>query len=227
LIFQGMDAAGKDSAIKHVLSGVNPQGTVVHAFKRPSEEDLAHDFMWRAVEKLPARGQLCIFNRSYYEDVVVVRVHPELLHARRGPEQLITPRIWEHRYEAINAFEKHLTRSGTVIRKFYMHVSREEQAQRLLARLDDPAKYWKFNLGDIVERGHWKDYRRAWRDALAATSSSEAPWYVIPSDHKWFARVLIADIIVKTLEDLDLSLPEPEPGKLKDLEKARRILKRA
>jgi PPK2 family polyphosphate:nucleotide phosphotransferase len=227
LVFQGMDAAGKDSAIKHVLSGLNPQGTEVRAFKQPSSEELAHDFLWRAARALPARGRIGIFNRSYYEDVVVVRVHPEFVGARRLPEALVTPRLWEERYDDITAFERHLTRNGTVVRKFFLHVSRDKQSDRLLERMDDPAKYWKFSLGDLVERDHWKRYRSAWADALAATSHAHAPWYVVPADHKWFAHAVIAEVIVQALEGLDLSLPKLTPQQRRELTRAKRILKRA
>jgi len=225
LIFQGMDAAGKDSAIKHVLSGLNPQGTEVRAFKQPSSEELAHDFLWRAARALPARGRIGIFNRSYYEDVVVVRVHPELVGARRLPDALVTPRLWEDRYDDINDFERHLTRNGTVVRKFFLHVSRDKQAERLIERLDDPAKHWKFSLGDLVERNLWKRYRGAYADALAATSHAHAPWYVVPADHKWFAHALIAEVIVQALDALDLSLPTPDARLRRDLAKARRVLR--
>ena len=226
LIFQGMDAAGKDSAINHVLSGLNPQGTEVRAFKQPSGEELAHDFLWRAAGALPARGRIGIFNRSYYEDVVVVRVHPDLLGARRLPEALLTEHLWEDRYDDINAFERHLTRNGTVVRKFFLHVSRNKQSERLLERMDDPAKHWKFSMGDLVERDHWKRYRNAYADALAATSHAHAPWYVVPADHKWFTHAVIAEVIVQTLESLDLSLPRLTPRQRRELSRARRILKR-
>jgi len=224
LIFQGMDASGKDSAIKHVLSGVNPLGTDVHTFKQPSSDELAHDFLWRASNVLPARGRIGIFDRSYYEDVLVVRVHPELVAARRLPLALVTPRIWKERYDDINAFERHLWRNGTIIRKFFLQISRSEQQRRLLKRLDDPAKNWKFSAADLPERAKWKAYMRAYSRALAATSTAEAPWYVVPADHKWFAHCVIADVIVGTLDDIDLSPPRLSKERRRELEAARRGL---
>ena len=224
LVFQGMDASGKDSAIGHVMSGVNPQGTDVHAFKRPSAEELAHDYLWRAVKALPARGRIGIFNRSHYEEVIVVRVNPGLLDAQRLPPECITPPLWSQRLEDINAFERHLWRNGTTIRKFFLYVSRAEQRRRLLARLDDPTKVWKFSAGDLPERRKWKAYHAAYETALAATSTTYAPWYVIPADHKWFAHALIADIIVETLEGLDLSFPKLTPAERRALASARRLL---
>jgi PPK2 family polyphosphate:nucleotide phosphotransferase len=224
LIFQGMDAAGKDSAIRHVMSGVSPQGTVVHAFKQPSAEELDHDYLWRAVRVLPGRGRIGIFNRSYYEEVLVVRIHPPLLEAQKLPPARITPRIWKERFEDINAFERHMWRNGTIIRKFYLHVSKREQERRLLERLDDPAKNWKFSTTDLVERAQWKAYRDVYAEALAATSHDHAPWYVIPADHKWFVRTLVADVIVDALEGLDLSLPKPDAQRRHELAEARRRL---
>jgi PPK2 family polyphosphate:nucleotide phosphotransferase len=224
LIFQGMDASGKDSAIEHVMSGANPQGTDVHSFKRPSAEELAHDYLWRVVKALPARGRIGIFNRSHYEEVIVVRVHPELLGAQHLPAECVTPQVWNQRLEDINAFERHVWRNGTTIRKFFLHVSRAEQRRRLLERLDDPAKNWKFSLGDLPERRKWKAYHAAYEIALAATSTRYAPWYVIPADHKWFAHALIADIIVDALESLDLSFPKLSPAERRGLARARRML---
>ena len=226
LIFQGMDASGKDSAIEHVMSGVNPQGTDVHAFKQPSSEELAHDYLWRAAKALPARGRIGIFNRSHYEEVIVVRVHPEWLGAQRLPAERVTPTIWDERLEDINEFERHLWRNGTTIRKFFLHVSRAEQRRRMLERLDDPAKNWKFSEGDLGERRKWKAYRSAYEKALAATSTKHAPWYVIPADHKWFAHALIADVIVDALEGLDLSFPDLSPADRARLARARRALVR-
>ena len=226
LIFQGMDASGKDSAIKHVMSGVNPQGTDVHAFKQPSSEELAHDFLWRVVKALPARGRIGIFNRSHYEEVIVVRVHPEWLGAQRLPADRVTPQIWNERLEDINAFERHLWRSGMTIRKFFLHVSRAEQRRRMLERIDDPAKNWKFSEGDVAERRLWRTYHAAYEKALAATSPKHAPWYVIPADHKWFAHALIADIIVKALEELDLTFPKLSAAERRHLARARRALLR-
>src|SRR5467141_2760052 len=207
LIFQGMDAAGKDGTIKHVMSGVNPQGVDVWSFKAPSAEELNHDYLWRTTKCLPARGRIGIFNRSYYEEVLVVRVHRALLAAERIPVPRVTRRIWRERFEDINGFERHLWRNGTIIRKFYLHISREEQRRRLLERLENPAKYWKYSPADLQERERWDAYRRAYEDALAATSHRQAPWYVVPADHKWFAQVLVAEIVVQALEALDLSFP--------------------
>jgi PPK2 family polyphosphate:nucleotide phosphotransferase len=226
LIFQGMDAAGKDSVIRHVMAGISPQGTDVHSFKQPSAEELDHDFLWRAAKVLPGRGRIGIFNRSYYEDVLVVRIHPDLLRAQKLPHSLITRRIWNERFDDINAFERHLSRNGTVIRKFYLHISKHEQKRRLLARLEDTEKNWKFSTTDLVERAQWKTYRDAYGDALAATSHHHAPWYVIPADHKWFVQALVADVIVDALERLHLSFPTPDAKRRRDLARARRELLR-
>jgi len=208
LIFQAMDAAGKDSAIKHVMTGVNPQGTQVYAFKRPSEEELDHDYLWRTTKALPERGRIGIFNRSYYEEVLVVRVHPEVLSRERLAPELVTRRIWTERYEDINAYERHLSRNGTVIRKFFLHVSKEEQRRRFLERLDDPEKNWKFEAADLEERERWDDYMRAYERALSATSTKHAPWFVVPADHKWFTRLVIAQLVNEALESLDLAYPK-------------------
>jgi len=226
LIFQGMDGAGKDHVIKHVMSGVNPQGTDVHSFKQPSAEELDHDYLWRATQALPSRGRIGIFNRSYYEEVLVVRVHPEVLAAQKLPAERVGRDIWKHRFEDINGFERHLWRNGTIIRKFFLHVSRREQRNRLLARLDDPAKNWKFSSGDLVEREKWRAYQAAYADAIAATSQPHAPWYVIPADYKWFSAVVVADAIVEALEELDLSFPKPTPMQRRELRAARRRLLR-
>ena len=225
IVIQGMDASGKDGSIKHVLSGVNPQGCYVTSFKQPSQTELAHDFLWRATARLPARGSIGIFNRSYYEDVLVVRVHPELLgpqHEERSPADL--PRLWEHRYEDIRDFEHHLHRSGTQIVKIFLHLSREEQRQRLLARLDDPAKNWKFSPADLAERPYWDQYQSAYEDALSATSTKVAPWYVIPADDKPAARELVAGVIVDAIDRMHLSMPMLPPEKKNDIEAARRQL---
>ena len=224
LIFQGMDGSGKDSAIKHVMSGLNPLGTDVHAFKQPSSEELSHDYLWRAAKALPARGRIGVFNRSYYEDVLVVRVHPELLKNQRLPAGCVTKRIWKERFQDIRAFERHLWRNGTTIRKFFLNVSRPEQRRRLLERLDDPAKNWKFSAGDLAERAKWNAYMEAYRHALAETSVEQAPWYVIPADHKWFAHLLIAEVIVQTLDELDLAFPKLSPSQKRELARARRWL---
>jgi PPK2 family polyphosphate:nucleotide phosphotransferase len=225
IVIQGMDTSGKDGSIKHVLSGVNPQGCFVASFKQPSPAELAHDFLWRATARLPARGSIGIFNRSYYEDVLVVRVHPELLgpqHEERTPAEL--PRLWEQRYEDIRHFEQHLHRSGTQLVKVFLHLSKEEQRRRLLARLDDPAKHWKFSAADLAERAYWEQYQAAYEDALSATSTKAAPWYVIPADDKKVARVLVAGIIVDAIDRMHLSMPMLPPEKKGDLEAARRQL---
>jgi PPK2 family polyphosphate:nucleotide phosphotransferase len=226
LVFQGVDAAGKDSAIKHVMSGVNPEGTEVHSFKQPSGEELNHDYLWRAAKVLPERGRIGIFNRSYYEEVLVVQVHPELLKAERLPDECLARPVWRERFEDIRAFERHLWRNGTVILKFFLHLSRSEQRKRLLQRLDDPTKNWKFSPADLVERKKWPAYQSAYRDALAATSRLHAPWYVIPADHKWFAHVAIADIIVQALDDLDLSFPKLTHQQRRGIAQARKQLTR-
>jgi PPK2 family polyphosphate:nucleotide phosphotransferase len=224
LVFQAMDAAGKDSAIKHVMSGLNPQGTQVFSFKRPSDEDLNHDYLWRAEKALPERGRIGIFNRSYYEEVLVVRVHPEILAAEKLPDRLITRNIWKHRYEDINAFEQHLARNGTHILKFFLHVSKEEQRRRLLERLDQPSKNWKFQMGDLDERDRWDDYMDAYEQAMSRTSSAGAPWFVVPADHKWFTRLVIAEAIVQTLESLDLAYPKLSKAQHAALAEARKRL---
>jgi PPK2 family polyphosphate:nucleotide phosphotransferase len=226
LIFQGMDAAGKDHVIKHVMSGVNPQGTEVHSFKQPSHEELDHDFLWRTTKALPERGRIGIFNRSYYEEVLVVRVHPRLLESQKLPARCITRHIWDERFEDIRAYERHLWRNGTIIRKFFLNVSRGEQRRRFLERIDDPAKNWKFSSADMAERDRWKDYRSAFADALAETSRRHAPWYVIPADHKWFTQALVSDIVVDALEHLDLSRPKLDADQKRDLAKARKQLSR-
>src|SRR5262245_44400259 len=225
LIFQAMDAAGKDSTIKHVMACVNPQGCQVSSFKAPSTEELDHDFMWRTTRRLPERGQIGIFNRSYYEEVLVVCVHPEILAKQRLPEKLVTKDIWKERYEDINAFERYLTRNGTVIRKFFLHASKEEQKQRFLDRLEEPEKNWKFSLQDVIEREHWDAYMQAYEDMIRSTSTEAAPWYVVPADHKWFTRVVVAEVIADTLESLNLTYPKVDAEKKKELEAARTLLK--
>jgi PPK2 family polyphosphate:nucleotide phosphotransferase len=214
VVLQGMDTAGKDGVIKHVMRGINPLGCEVHAFKAPSSEDLDHDFLWRAATRLPARGDVGVFNRSYYEEVVVVRVHPEMLTHQKLPAKLVGKDIWKERFEDIHAFERHLTRNGIVILKFFLHISKEEQRRRLLARLDDPAKQWKFSMNDITERKLWDEYMSAYEHAIRATSNSEAPWYVVPADHKWFARLIVARAILETLKNLDLDYPKTEEATL-------------
>ncbi|HEY2228732.1 MAG TPA: polyphosphate kinase 2 family protein [Xanthobacteraceae bacterium] len=207
VVLQGMDTAGKDSVIKHVMSGINPQGCEVHSFKAPSVEELAHDFLWRAAIRLPARGKIGIFNRSYYEEVVVVRVHPEMLTRQKLPAKLVGKDVWKERVEDIHAFERHLARNGIVILKFFLHISKEEQRRRLLARLDDPRKRWKFSMNDIAERKLWDEYMGAYEDAIRATNCGEAHWYVVPADHKWFARLIVGRAMLEALEDLHLNYP--------------------
>src|SRR5579859_1017183 len=224
LIFQAMDAAGKDGAIKHVMSGVNPQGCEVHSFKAPSEVELQHDFLWRTTCKLPERGHIGIFNRSYYEEVLVVRVHPEILANEKTPPSLVGKKIWEERFEDICGFERHMARGGTVIRKFFLHVSKKEQKKRFLARLDEPEKNWKFSSGDIHERKYWDDYQDAYEDMIGNTSTKHAPWYIVPADNKWFTRLVISSVIVDTLESLDLRYPKVEGPKLRELEEAKHLL---
>jgi len=219
LIFQAMDAAGKDGTIRHVMSGVNPQGCQVYSFKKPSAEELDHNFLWRYMKALPERGRIGIFNRSYYEDVLVVKVHPEWL----GPGQPANPdaKFWEKRYEDINNFEKHLVRNGTLVLKFFLHVSKGEQKRRFLERLNNPDKHWKFSEADMAEREHWKDYQKAFEEALSATSTKRAPWYVIPADRKYVARALVADIVTTAIADLKLEFPKVTADKMAKLEAAR------
>jgi PPK2 family polyphosphate:nucleotide phosphotransferase len=224
LIFQAMDAAGKDSTIEHVMSGVNPQGTQVFSFKAPSSEELDHDFMWRTSRALPERGRIGIFNRSYYEEVLIVRVHPGILAAQKLPADLVDDGVWKQRFQDINAFERYLSRNGTRIVKFFLHVSRDEQRKRFLARLDDPEKNWKFALGDVKEREHWDRYMDAYEDMIRNTSTAHAPWHVIPADHKWFMRMAVADVIVDALEDLKLEYPVVDDEKKKELNAARELL---
>ncbi len=224
LIFQAMDAAGKDSAIEHVMSGLNPQGTQVFTFKRPSDEELDHDFLWRTVKALPERGRIGIFNRSHYEEVLVVRVHPEFLDRQRLPPRVVTKDIWEERYQDINALERHLVRSGTLVLKFFLHVSKNEQRRRLLKRLDEPAKNWKFQIGDLDARDRWDGYMRAYEDALTHTSTKHAPWFIIPADNKWFTRVAIAEVVVDALEGLELEFPRITKAQRAALAAARRRL---
>lgn len=224
-IFQAMDAAGKDGTIKHVLSGVNPQGCQVYSFKQPSSEEIDHDFLWRCAKALPERGRIGIFNRSYYEEVLVVKVHPEFLHAQRLPEShLSTPNFWEHRYKSINNFERHLARNGTRIVKFFLNVSKQEQKRRFVERLNDPKKLWKFSPSDVAERAHWNDYMRAYEDMLRATTTKWAPWYVIPADHKWAARAAVAAILTHEIKRLNLSYPEPSEAVKASLEESRKML---
>lgn len=224
LIFQAMDAAGKDGTIKHVMSGVNPQGCQVYSFKAPSSEELDHDYLWRTMKSLPERGRIGIFNRSYYEETLVVRVHPELLVGQKLPSQLVTDHIWDERFEDINGFERYLTRNGVVVRKFFLHVSEDEQKKRFLARLDDPEKNWKFSLADARERQYWDDYMHAYEDVIRKTSNKHAPWYVVPANNKWFTRIVVAAAIIDALEELDLAYPEVDAKKKRDLKAARAAL---
>ncbi len=224
LIFQAMDAAGKDGTIKHVMSGVNPQGCEVFSFKAPSPEELDHDFLWRTTCRLPERGRIGIFNRSYYEETLIVRVHPELLAGEKLPPALVTKDIWRERFEDINALERYLTRNGVIVRKFFLHLSKQEQRQRLLDRLDQPEKNWKFSLDDVRERQKWGSYMRAYENMIRNTATDYAPWYVVPADHKWFTRLVVAEVIVDALESLELSYPKVSSAKRKELRAARTAL---
>ena len=224
LIFQALDAAGKDGAVKHVMSGVNPQGCQVHSFKAPTDEELQHDFLWRTTRDLPERGHIGIFNRSYYEEVLIVRVHPEILKSEKTPPSLVGKDIWDERFEDIRCFERHMARNGTVIRKFFLHLSKKEQKKRFLARLDEPEKNWKFSASDIHERKYWDDYQDAFEDMIRNTATKHAPWYVVPADNKWFTRLVISTVIVDALESLDLAYPKVDEAKLKELRAARKLL---
>ena len=224
VVLQGMDTSGKDGIIEHVMAGVNPQGCVVHAFKAPSAEEIDHDFLWRSAMRLPERGRIGIFNRSHYEEVLVVRVHPDLLARQKLPPALTGKDIWKQRFKSIRGFERHLARNGTIVLKFFLHISREEQRQRLLARLDEPAKRWKFSAGDIAERKQWDKYMAAYEDAIRATSRQHAPWYVVPADSKPFARLVVARAIVDTLSRLDLKYPTVGGADLSEMKKIRTAL---
>ncbi|HEX6883776.1 MAG TPA: PPK2 family polyphosphate kinase [Planctomycetota bacterium] len=224
LLFQGMDAAGKDGVVKHVLAGVNPAGCQVFAFKAPSPEELDHDFLWRAARALPERGRIGIFNRSYYEEVVTVRIHPEFLEKQRLPPRCVGKSIWDERLEDIVAFERYLCRNGVLVRKFFLHVSKDEQRERFLERIEHPEKNWKFNELDVAERAHWDEYQRHWSTAIARTSTAHAPWYVVPADRKWFTRLVVAEAVVAALEDLELDFPRLEGERRAELERARKQL---
>jgi PPK2 family polyphosphate:nucleotide phosphotransferase len=226
LIFQAMDAAGKDSTIKHVMSGVNPQACQVYSFKAPSDEELRHDFLWRTTKCLPERGRIGIFNRSYYEETLVVRVHEELLERQRLPRQLVTREIWDQRFEDIRTFERHLHRNGTIVLKFFLHVSKQEQRRRLLERLEDPEKHWKFSLRDLEERKLWRNYAAAYNDMIRNTAAAHAPWHVVPADHKWFTRLVVAAAIGDAMDRLDLTLPVPDRSERRALAAARATLER-
>jgi PPK2 family polyphosphate:nucleotide phosphotransferase len=224
LIFQAMDAAGKDGIIKHVMSGINPQGCQVFSFKAPSDLELQHDFLWRTTRDLPERGHIGIFNRSYYEEVLVVRVHPEILKSQKTPPSLVGKKIWEERFEDIRSFERHMARSGTVIRKFFLNVSKKEQKRRFLERLEEPEKNWKFSATDIRERQCWDDYQKAYEEMISNTATEHAPWYVVPADNKWFTRLVVSAVVVDTLESLHLTYPKVDDAKRKELEAAKRLL---
>ena len=226
LIFQALDAAGKDSTIKHVMSGVNPQGCQVYSFKAPSEEELNHDYLWRTTQRLPERGRIGIFNRSYYEEVLVVRVHADLLKQEKIPPSQISKTIWQQRFEDICGFERYLSHNGVVVCKFFLHLSKGEQSKRFLARLEEPEKNWKFSATDIHEREYWSDYMAAYEDMIRNTATAAAPWYVVPADHKWFTRVVVAAAVIDTLEGLSLSFPGVDPQKRKKLEEARQLLEK-
>jgi PPK2 family polyphosphate:nucleotide phosphotransferase len=225
IVLQGMDAAGKDGVIKHVMSGINPLGCEVHAFKAPSAEELAHDFLWRTAKALPERGHIGIFNRSHYEEVLVVRVHPEMLARQKLPATATGGDIWKHRFKAIRGFEQHLVRNGTSVLKFHLRISKEEQRRRFLARLDEPVKRWKFSMADVTERQRWDDYMAAYQDMIRGTSTDDAPWYVVPSDHKHVSRVIVSVAIVEALESLKLEYPKIQGKALKELREAERALK--
>ena len=224
LIFQAIDAAGKDGVIKHVMSGVNPQGCQVYSFKAPSEQELQHDFLWRTTRCLPERGHIGIFNRSYYEEVLVVRVHPELLQNERLPPALVTKKVWDERFDDILHFERHMARNGTVIRKFFLYLSKKEQKNRFLARLDEAKKNWKFSAADIHEREYWDAYHGAYEDMIRNTATDDAPWYVVPADNKWFTRLVVSAVVVDTLEELKLSYPKVDEAKRKQLGEAKKLL---
>jgi PPK2 family polyphosphate:nucleotide phosphotransferase len=224
LIFQAMDAAGKDGTIKHVMSGVNPQGCQVYSFKAPSAEDLDHDYLWRCMKCLPNRGHIGIFNRSYYEEALVVRVHPEFLIKQKIPPKLVTKDIWKERFEDIRSFERYLSRNGIVVAKFFLHVSKKEQKRRFLARAEDPEKNWKFSASDMAERERWNEYQDAYEDMIRNTATKHSPWYVVPADNKWFTRVVVAAAVIDTLVSLDLAYPQVDNTRLAEIAKAKKVL---
>jgi PPK2 family polyphosphate:nucleotide phosphotransferase len=224
LIFQAMDAAGKDSAIKHVMSGVNPQGCQVYSFKAPSAEELDHDYLWRCMKCLPERGRIGIFNRSYYEETLIVRVHPELLERQHLPAPLVGESIWKQRYRHMRHFEEYLTANGVVVRKFFLNVSRDEQRKRFLARADDPTKNWKFSASDVAERQHWRAYMNAYEDTIRGTATPDAPWYAVPADNKWFTRLVVAAVVAETLDSLNLQYPQLTQAQREELLAARAAL---
>jgi PPK2 family polyphosphate:nucleotide phosphotransferase len=224
IVLQALDAAGKDSTIKHVMSGVNPQGCQVHSFKTPSETELQHDFLWRTTRHLPERGHIGIFNRSYYEEVLVVRVHSAVLKNEKLSPSLVRKNIWQERFEDIHSFERHMARNGTVVRKFFLHLSKKEQKKRFLARLEEPEKNWKFSAADIHEREYWDDYQNAYEETIRNTASKQAPWYVVPADNKWFSHLVVAAAIVETLDELDLSYPKVDSAKRKEIKEGKKAL---
>ncbi len=224
VVFQAMDAAGKDGTIRHVFSGINPQGCQVSSFKKPSDEELDHDFLWRTTKQLPERGCIGIFNRSYYEEVLIVKVHQAILKGQRLPEELINEKIWQERYQSIRSFEKHLSRNGTKVVKVFLHLSKEEQRQRFLARIDESEKNWKFSESDIKERGYWDDYQKAYGEAISATSTEEAPWYIVPADDKKNARLIVSQVLRETLEGVNMSYPEQKPERIAELKEIRKQL---
>ncbi len=224
IVLQAMDAAGKDSTIKHVMSGLNPQGVEVHSFKQPSPEELQHDFLWRVAQRLPTSGRIGIFNRSHYEEVLTVRVHKQLLEQQKLPKRLVGKNIWQQRFDDIRAFERHLVRNGTLVLKFFLNVSKEEQRKRFLDRIDEPGKRWKFSMGDVKERKLWPTYMAAYEEMIRETSTPEAPWFVVPADHKWFTRMVVAGALVQELDALDLEYPKVTGKALKELKKARKAL---
>jgi PPK2 family polyphosphate:nucleotide phosphotransferase len=224
LVFQAMDAAGKDGTIKHVMSGINPQGCQVTSFKGPSSEELDHDYLWRCQKHLPERGRIGIFNRSYYEETLVVRVHPKFLAAQKLPEKRVTKHIWDERFQDIRAFERYLTRNGTIVLKFFLHISKEEQQKRFLERIEMPEKNWKFSSADMKERGFWDQYQRAYEETIRETATKEAPWYVVPADNKWFTRLVVAAAVIDALDSLDLHYPKVDDAKLADLAVAKKAL---
>ena len=224
LVFQAMDAAGKDGTIKHVMSGINPQGCQVTSFKGPSSEELEHDYLWRCQKHLPERGRIGIFNRSYYEETLVVRVHPEFLAAQKLPEKCVTKRIWDERFQDIRSFERYLARNGTIVLKFFLHVSKEEQKKRFLERIELPEKNWKFSSADMKERGFWDKYQAAYEETIRETASKDAPWYVVPADNKWFTRLVVAAAVIEALDTLDLHYPKVGEEKLSDLAAAKKTL---
>jgi PPK2 family polyphosphate:nucleotide phosphotransferase len=224
VVFQAMDAAGKDGAIKHVMSGVNPQGCQVFSFKAPTSDELDHDYMWRCAKNLPERGRIGIFNRSYYEEVLAVKVHPEFLVHQKLPPQLVGKDVWDNRYQDIRAFERYLSRNGVLIRKFFLHVSRDEQKRRFMERIDEPEKNWKFSAADVKERGHWDDYMNAYQTMIRETSTPDSPWYVVPADNKWYTRLVVAAAIVDGLASLGLHYPKVDKAKLAELAAAKKLL---